>query len=289
MYVAAFNGHFDISKLLVDHGAEVNMVTRPGLTPLTIAAYWKHYKVCKNLMLYASNVDYSKVGKYYGDLLCLLSHHGDMVLIQKLVQNIPQADVNMKNRDGRTALNEAGEQEYFDVFKYLIYNGAKVTNDAEVSCLYNICNTSAIDLTKLGANYTDLLCHCSLLGDLGLCQQLIQSNPEVELNGKNRQNKTALNVAAEEEQYDVLEYLLNQGATWEDINKPIKDQFTPLYFVCRSGLLDWVTKFVQEYKADINGMGCLQASIEYYHTQVAEYLIKSGCKINQVICNYFCI
>ena len=164
----------------------------------------------------------------------------------------------------------------------MFYNGAKVTTDADVSSLYNLCNRSAIDLTKLGANFSDLLCHCSLKGDLGLCQQLIQSNPGADLNGKNRQNKIALNVAAEQEQFDILEYLLNQGATWEDINKTIKDKLTPLYFVCRSGLLDWVTKFVQEFKADVNGSGCLQATIEFYHSQVAEYLLKSGCNVNQV-------
>ena len=87
-----------------------------------------------------------------------------------------------------------------------------------------------------------------------------------------------------EEQYDVLEYLLSQGATWEgeDINKPIRDKLTPLYFVCRSGLLEWVKKFVRDYKADINGEGCLQASIEYYHTSITEFLINSGCNVNQV-------
>ena len=102
------------------------------------------------------------------------------------------------------------------------------------------------------------------------------------MNGKNRQNKNALSVAAEEEQFDILEYLLNHGATWEDINKPIKDKLTPFYFVCRSGLIDLVEKFVKEYKADINGEGCLQVAIEYYNTPVAEYLINSGCNVNQV-------
>ena len=41
-------------------------------------------------------------------------------------------------------------------------------------------------------------------------------------------------------------------------------------------------KFVQEYKADINGEGCLHAALEFYHTPLAEFLIKSGCNINQV-------
>ena len=195
LWRAASFGYLDVSKLLVDHGADINIPsTRSGCTPLTIAANGKYYDVCKYMMLHALSVDYSKVGEYYGDLLCYASYHGDMELCQKLVQNLPQADVSMKSRDG----------------------------------------------------------------------------------------KTALNVAAEEEQYDILEYLLNQGATWEDINKPIKDKLTPLYFVCRSGNIDWVEKLVKNFKADINGEGCLQASIEFYHIKITEFLIKSGCNVNQV-------
>ena len=117
-----------------------------------------------------------------------------------------------------------------------------------------------------------------------MSQKLFKIFPKVTSTMKNVDvdGKTTLNLAAEQEQFDVLEYLLSQGAMWEDINKPIKDKLTPLYFVCRSGLLDLVTKYVQEYKADINGEGCLQALVEFYHDQVAEFLIKSGCNINQV-------
>ena len=116
----------------------------------------------------------------------------------------------------------------------------------------------------------------SKIGQLDLVKKCVEDS------GADVQAKECLAVSALEEQYDVLEYLLNHGATWEDINKPIKDKLTPLYFVCRSGNIDWVEKFVKVFKADINGEGCLQASIEFYHFEIAEFLIKSGCKINLV-------
>ena len=50
LYVAALNGHLDISKLLVDHGADVNIVSTSGRTPLTVAALYRRYDVCKYLM-----------------------------------------------------------------------------------------------------------------------------------------------------------------------------------------------------------------------------------------------
>ena len=348
LYAAADRGHFDVPKLLVDHGTDVNIGDKSGRTPLTTAAYNKHYEICRYLMIHA-DVDYYKVGKFYGDILSLLSLHGDLVLCQKLVQNLPHANINMKNRDRKTALTLSLEHKHHQISNFLMDQGAKLEIDQDLAILYNNCKDGHIDLTKLGVNFVDILCHCSLQGDLGLCQQLIQSNPETDLNGKNRQKQTALNVAAVEEQYnvldyllsrgalwedineaikdkltplyflckgglfdwvrkfveeygaaiqaidclsvsaveehyDVLEYLLSQGATWEgeDINKPIKGKLTPLYFVCRSGLLNLVTKFVGVYKADINGEGCLQASIEFYHTPIAKFLINSGCNVNQV-------
>ena len=42
----------------------------------------------------------------------------------------------------------------------MIYNGAEVTTDADVSSLYNFCKEDIIDLTKVGANFVDLLCIC---------------------------------------------------------------------------------------------------------------------------------
>ena len=270
-----------------------------------------------------------------------LDQHGRMDLVKKYVEEYGAYVL------AKECLSVSLENKHYHISNFLMKQGAKLENDQDLFVLYNFCKEGLIDLTKLGANFVDLLCHCSLKGDLDLCQQLIEINPGVELNGKNRQNKTALNEAAIEEQYDILEYLLNkgatwedinkpikdnltplyfickgglidwvkkfveirgadvqateclavsaleeqydvleyllsQGATWEDINKPIKDKFTPLYFVCRSGLIDLVTKYVQEYKADINGEGCLQVAIEYYHSQVADYLINSGCNVNQV-------
>ena len=114
---------------------------------------------------------------------------------------------------------------------------------------------------------------------LDLCQQLIVLNPGADVNGRNKQNKTALNVAAEQEEYDVLEYLLSQGATWEDINEPIQDKLTPLYFVCRSGNIDLVKMFIKEFKADVNARGCLSASLENKHHQISNYLMDQGAKL----------
>ena len=258
LYTAARSRHFvdlDLMKLLLQHGSDPNIESSSGYTPLTIAAKYKHYEICKYLML-ETDVDCNKVGKYYGDLLCHASYYGDLELCQKLVQSLPDSDINMKNDSGETALNTAAEGGQYQIWNYLLNQGANINisnNDGQNS-LYFFSRRGLKDLVK----------------------------KSVEEYGADVQSKDCLSVSAIQEQYDVLDYLLNQGATWEDINEPIKDKLTPFYFVCRGGLIDPVRKFVQEYNADINGEGCLHVALEFYYTPVAEFLIKSGCNINQV-------
>ena len=77
-----------------------------------------------------------------------------------------------------------------------------------------------------------LLCYCSMLGDLMLCQLLTQSNPEADLNEISSNGETALYVALQNNHFHLLEYLMSQGG---NINSSNKDGSTPLYFVSKNG------------------------------------------------------
>ena len=306
LYYASIHGDMELSQKLVQSVPEaINMKNGDGKNCLAIALENNHHKLSNFLMEHGakleiledlsvlyhlctkSRIDLGKLGENFTDILCYCSLHGNLGLCQKLIQSNPEADVNMRNKYDETALTVAIQEGYHKVVTVLLGNGAKVTTDEEVAVLYNYCNKGLIDLRKLLGNFGNILCYASQLGDINLCQKLIQRFPGVDINDKNLGGKTALIVAAEEEQYDILEYLLSQGATWEDINVPIIENLTPLYFVCRSGNIDWVQKFVKEYKANINGDGCLSVSLEFYHHEVAEFLMNSGCDINKVTFAYF--
>ena len=54
---AAMNGHLDIVKLLIHHGADVNAQSSCGNTPLMLACANGHEQVVKYLLKFGANVE----------------------------------------------------------------------------------------------------------------------------------------------------------------------------------------------------------------------------------------
>merc|ERR1712226_492761 len=90
---ACFDGHFEIVKYLVEHGADIEVANRHGHTCLMIACYKGHLKIAKYL------ID-------------------------------AKADVNRKSVKGNTALHDCAESGSLEIMKLLLANGAKIDVDA---------------------------------------------------------------------------------------------------------------------------------------------------------------
>ena len=278
--LAAVGGYLEICDLLLKYGADPNIVTTWGTTPLTVAVKNNHFDVCKYLIL-NTNVEWSKVEKYFGDILCLTSKVGDLEICQKIIQSNPAGDINKKNSNHKIALAVAAEHEHFQVLEFLMEKGAKVTTESDVYRLYNFCKREVINLTKIGNNFVDILCIASKVGDLKMCQTLIQSYPGEDLKKKNIHGLTALNAAVENEQFKVIGYLLTHGATWDDIHGTFGEHgLSPFYYVCGTGDMDLVKKYVQEYGVNVNSKRCLAVAAEHKHFQVLEYLMEKGAKVS---------
>ena len=92
LWKAAAGGHLDVCQLLIEHNADPNIATENGSTPLTAAGVYKHYDVLRYLLL-NTNVDCSKVWKYYADFAMYnldIFHHasqeGDREMCQKIIK-----------------------------------------------------------------------------------------------------------------------------------------------------------------------------------------------------------
>ena len=177
-------------------------------------------------------------------------------MCQKFIQTNSGGDVNQKNIKGKTALNVATEHEQFHVFEYLISQGAviRIPNKDKMTSLYFVCKNGHMSLVK----------------------------KYVEDYGADVNSKRCLSVAAEQDHFQVLEYLMSCTSSWSDVNEPNKDGLTPLYSICRNGHLDLTKKCVENYGANVNSDGCLAVALEFYHHDIGQYLIDNGCKVDQV-------
>jgi len=119
LMVAAFYGHADVIKLLLDHGADVNAKTSKGSTALMAAA--EHVDVVKLLLDHGAEVN-AKTSKGSTALMNAVRNANVVKLLLEY-----GAEVNAKRREGSTALMEAiFPWRNVDAVKLLLEHGAEV-------------------------------------------------------------------------------------------------------------------------------------------------------------------
>lgn len=130
--LAMMNNNPEMAKLLIEAGADVNYKNY-----LASACFNKRTDIVK--LLLARDTDLTTENKNYGIVYTPLGHALSDVEIAKLLIS-EEADVNIKDSKGRTALSLAEEYEYTEMVK-LLKAGGKITLKIYRYDLYN-CNCS---------------------------------------------------------------------------------------------------------------------------------------------------
>lgn len=90
---ACFDGHFEVIKFLVQHGADVELANKLGHTVLMISSFRGYVRITKFL------ID-------------------------------ANANINRKSSKGHTALHDSAETGYLEIFKLLLEHGARMSMDS---------------------------------------------------------------------------------------------------------------------------------------------------------------
>ncbi|KAK7445073.1 hypothetical protein VKT23_014935 [Stygiomarasmius scandens] len=211
LMAASEQGKFEVVKLLIDRGADVNAVNKSillGGTPLRAAAQGEHMQVIKLLLQSGANVypllDAIKHRELDTVKLLMLNSasHGcalhkaaeyQKIDIMRFVLDIEGVNVNAKDDFGTTPLQDAARGGEENIIKLLIEKGADV--DAE------------------GGLYGTALQTAVCWGQLGAVKLLIAKGADV--NAKAGIEGTALEAAANTGHLDIMKFLLENGA---DVN-----------------------------------------------------------------------
>ena len=133
LWCAACDGHFDVVKLLVRYGADVNHPTFTNSTPIRPACFDGRLDIVKYLVDYKADITISN--KHNNNCLMVASYNGHYSVVEYLVER--GIDLDKQDDTGSTALHGAAQKGHFVIVKFLIDCGAEVkTNNNKMTPLH---------------------------------------------------------------------------------------------------------------------------------------------------------
>jgi uncharacterized protein len=121
LHMAAQEGNFNVVKVLVENGANVNILGPVNHSAIRIAARNGHLDIIKYLIEHGADAD-DKLGNDKATPLEAAAGKGHLEIVKYLVEK--GANVNHQDKELDTAIGEAATKGFVDVVKYLLEKGA---------------------------------------------------------------------------------------------------------------------------------------------------------------------
>ena len=123
LWCASCWGHYNILRILVDNGANVNNPTDIGSTPLRVACYFDDkFEIVKYLVEKGADVNAKNI--YKSTCMMKIGYTGNYDIAQYLLKK--GADPNKKDVDGETALHCSAAYGHLAISKLFIASGVPV-------------------------------------------------------------------------------------------------------------------------------------------------------------------
>ena len=192
LHYAANQGRLEAAKYLVENGANVNRAKDNGRTPLIEAALGRHPEMIKYLVEMNADVNKQMIS---GQTALYFACHDQKEAVEELVK--AGANVNLKNRDGRTPMFATIWYENIDAAKILVNNGADVNVQTEdgLTALINAAIESKPKMVEF----------------------LLNNGADPNLK-ENYYGNTALHAASIRGNIEIVDYLLEKGVNASIVN-----------------------------------------------------------------------
>ena len=253
---ALVKGNVEIALLLLDQGADVNIMDSGGYTPLYTASEPGHRDNVEFLLKHHADVDLMS-GPTSDTALGIAAVMGEVEIARILLHR--GASVDSRDNEGWTPLFLASRYGHLDIVRLLIQSGAAVDTPD---------NEGWIPLFA-----------ASRCGHLDVVQLLIQSGSAVDT--PNNEGCTPLFMASGYGHLEIVQFLIQSGAA---INNSDTEGWTPLSLASGYGHLDIVQFLIQRGAAvdaqDNEGWTPLIVASRNGHLRIAQVLIDLGAAIN---------
>jgi len=259
LYRSCFDGALDITKVLVDAGANINFKRMDGFSPLYIAVVNNQKHIVEYLVSKGVNID-EKNGQQENTALVKACFDGSLDIAKVLVD--AGANMNLKTKDKISPLLYAVEYKHKHIVEYLISKGVNIdekNGQVENTALIKACENGSLDIAKV-------------LVDAG-----------ANINLKSKAGFAPLYMAVDKKHKPIVEYLISKGVNVNEKNG--LDNGSALYLASYNGSLEIVTMLVDAgadvHLKPIHGYSPLYAAFENKHKPIMEYLISKGARVDE--------
>lgn len=228
---AVRNNCYKCVELLLQSGADPNVFVRGEFSPLIYAATMGSFDIVKLLVNAGANINYSN---RRGDTALMMASYSCKKFSEQIIDYLVTsgANVNSRNNDGETALIFACLQSCLRNVEALIKHGAnpnlldhdrrsplvvtlqKSDQNDDSDKIAQILIEAGADLSVVDSNGNTTLILASDNGYQGAVYSIIRKAPEL-INIANRDGETALQIALEKRHYNIINKLLANGAIYD--------------------------------------------------------------------------
>nr|CAD7463128.1 unnamed protein product [Timema tahoe] len=254
LFIASEHNHLEVVKYLTEKGADVEICSRDGYSPLYIALL----KGNTNVIYFLKDVATVDKGSKNGwTLMHTASTNGHLNVIEHLLKI--SANINACNKYGQTPLHIAAKKNNVKVLQFLIQEGA----------LVNV-HDKTFGWTPLNYAIQE--------GYLDIVEHLLNAGSELDVCEKNNTAQSESN-----DQVGMVNHLTDMETGLIIPNK--MNSWAPLFLASWYGHLDIVKVLtVKGAQLDVcektSGRSALHIAAEKNHISVAEHLIEKGADIN---------
>lgn len=277
-------------KLLLRHGADINLCRENGASPLTIACHKGHERIVDTLVRNGADIQSSMEDG--SNPLFIACQEGHANTVNVLLHN--NADANRCLKDGTSPLFTACQEGRDTIVKMLLANKAD-TNLCKTngeSPLYVACQkgyesivydllASEADVDKCMKNGATPLFIACQKGHNIIVQELIKKRADI--NKRAADGASPLLVACQYGHEKLINDLLQNGAKpdWCMVNGT-----SPLITACKYGQKH-IVQLLLDKEADVNlcnrsGVGPLHISCQYGHDNIVQLLLNNGANVNLI-------
>lgn len=280
MDVAIVQNKKKIIEFLIARGADVNVKSKGGITPLHKAG---SKEIAELLIKYGANINAQTNGNDGSPLYYAVGF--DKEVVEVLIAH--GADVNYKNQSGNTPLHLAVSSNQKEIVELLINHGAEMgvkdrngetpldmavrNNRGELVTLLLAKGEHLNDKPKYGL--TELHWAVSQ-GNRPMAEQLLAKGAQ--MNSRDQYGRTPMAFAIEKNNKELVELLIAHGA---DVNAKSRDGTPFLHGVRNKEILELLLKHGADANAkDTHGDSLLWHAC--YDNKQADLLLKHGADIN---------